>query len=200
MVTALLNSDETPPDVPQAKALKRYWTRLSISSKIPNLIMLDTNRIFVPNNTIKYILKQLHAGHPGKTKARELARQLYYWPGMNNDIGQVIDACQACQEVRPAQANFPAKPNPPSTYSTYPMQAVGTDLFSLYGEDWIVLVDRYSGYLCAEKLRRTDTESVIKQLTYWFQLLGWPETIRSDGGPQYRNCLLYTSPSPRDRG
>ena len=52
------------------------------------------------------------------------------------------------------------------------MQAVGTDLFSLYGEDWIVLVDRYSGYLCAEKLRRTDTESVIKQLTHWFQLLG----------------------------
>ena len=66
------------------------------------------------------------------------------------------------------------------------MQAVGTDLFSLYGEDWIVLVDRYSGYLCAEKLRRTDTESVIKQLTHWFQLLGWPETIRSDGWPQYR--------------
>ena len=36
------------------------------------------------------------------------------------------------------------------------------------------------------KTDRHDTESVIKQLTHWFQLLGWPETICSDGGPQYR--------------
>ena len=124
----------------------------------------------------------------------------------------------------PASCSF--NPSTTSGKHTYPMQAVGTDL---------------SGYLCTEKLRRTDTESVIKQLTHWFQLLDWPETIRSDSGPQYRrefdefceendvkhelsspynpqsnglaeaaeknakqlltkykDCLLYTSPSPRD--
>ena len=54
------------------------------------------------------------------------------------------------------------------------------------GKKWIVLVDRYSGYAWTHQLRRTDTATVTKQLATWFTEYGWPSTLRSDGGPQFR--------------
>ena len=67
------------------------------------------------------------------------------------------------------------------------MNEVGTDLFDAIGKKWIVLVDRYSGYAWASELRRTDTATVVGQLSDWFIEFGWPTAIRTDGGPQFRN-------------
>ena len=50
------------------------------------LIMLDHNRILVPTAARQYILQQLHLAHSGVVKTYRTARQLYYWPGMKNDI------------------------------------------------------------------------------------------------------------------
>ena len=36
-----------------------------------------------------------------------------------------------------------------------------------------------------KRLNSTSTQSVINVLEAWFNLLGWPATIRSDGGPQF---------------
>jgi len=149
-------------------------------------VMYDTNRILVPKNSIPTIVNLLHKGHPGQTKSRELARQLYYWPGMNNDIDQVINQCRVCQESRPQQQHFPATPTPLTTVDDSPMQNVGTDLFSHAGKDYLIMVDRYSGYPCCVELKRTNTQAIVRELSAWFNLLGWPETIRSDGGPQFR--------------
>ena len=35
-------------------------------------------------------------------------------------------------------------------------------------------------------LRSLSSDAVIKVLTSWFNLFGWPSSIRSDGGPQFR--------------
>ena len=48
-----------------------------------------------------------------------------------------------------------------------------------------MVVDRFSGYPLVKQLHKTDTEAVIRKMTEWFNLLGWPRTMRSDGGPQY---------------
>ena len=46
--------------------------------------------------------------------------------------------------------------------------------------------DRYSGYAWTRELKRTDTASVVGQLSNWFTEVGWPTSIRTDGGPQFR--------------
>ena len=66
------------------------------------------------------------------------------------------------------------------------MLPVASDLFDLHGDTYIVLVDRYLGYAWTEKLRGTDTCSICKSLTRWFTEFGWPNFIRTDGGPQFR--------------
>ena len=66
------------------------------------------------------------------------------------------------------------------------MNHVGTDLFDAIGKKWIVLVDRYSGYAWMSELKRTDMATVLGQLSDWFTGVGWPTSIRSDRGPQFR--------------
>ena len=124
---AVLNSDENIPDSPFVQSYKRVWDRLSVSNENNNLVLLDGSRIIVPQNAIKAIVKLLHHGHPGITKAQKLAAQLYYWPGMNNDIAQVVNNCESCQQLRPTQPNMTSVPNLPSSHANFPMQAVGTD-------------------------------------------------------------------------
>ena len=66
------------------------------------------------------------------------------------------------------------------------MQHVGLDLFSFGGKDYLICVDHWSGYPLYQLLRSTTSESVTRCLMTCFNLLGWPSSIRSDGGPQFR--------------
>ena len=88
------------------------------------------------------------------------------------------------QRDRPAQARPTAKINAPSE-AAEPMRHVGTDLFDTIRNKWIVLIDRYSGYAWTHQLKRTDTATVMGQLSTLFTGYGWPSTLRSDGGPQF---------------
>ena len=66
------------------------------------------------------------------------------------------------------------------------MQHVGLDLFSFGGKQYLICVDHWSGYPLYSPLRSLSTESITTLLTNWFNTLGWPSSIRSDGGPQFR--------------
>ena len=66
-----------------------------------------------------------------------------------------------------------------------PMLAVWVDLFDAIGKKWLVMVDRCSGYLWLAELNKTCTSKVTGQLKSWFAEYGWPNVIRTDGGPQF---------------
>ena len=66
------------------------------------------------------------------------------------------------------------------------MQQIGLDLFNYANRDYLICVDHWSGYPLYHQLRSLTSESVLKVLTTWFNLFGWPSSIRSDGGPQFR--------------
>ena len=52
------------------------------------------------------------------------------------------------------------------------MTDVGTDLFQIGHNHYLVLVDRYSGFLFVEKLTKLSAAAVIKVLTNWFNTFG----------------------------
>jgi hypothetical protein len=77
-----------------------------------------------------------------------------------------------------------------------PMLQMGLDLFACHGQDWLLMVDRFSGLPFCQKLRSTVTSSVTKVLLAWFCEWGFPKVLRSDGGPQFRSefkelCAKY---------
>ena len=74
----------------------------------------------------------------------------------------------------------------PSSHFGFPMQHIGLDLCSYTNKDFLICVDHWSGYPFYQHLRSLTSESVLKVLTTWFNLFGWPSSIRSNGGPQFR--------------
>ena len=67
----------------------------------------------------------------------------------------------------------------------FPMDQVSVDLFSLAGQDWLAMVDRFSGFPFAARLRNTYMNVTFNVLLGWFREWGFPGTIRSDNGPQF---------------
>ena len=105
---------------------------------------------------------------------------------MTNDIKQLIFSCPACVKVLPSQPANPMVTPSPTSHFGYPMQHIGLDLFNYANKDYLICVDHWSGYPFYHQLRSLSSESVLKVLTTWFNLFGWPSSIRSDEGPQFR--------------
>ena len=69
----------------------------------------------------------------------------------------------------------------------YKRQELGSDIYDALGKSWLVLADRYSGYVWNACIKDKCAETVVKQLRSWFIEFGWPNSLRTDGGPAYRN-------------
>ena len=89
--------------------------------------------------------------------------------------------------------------------AAYQMERLGCDLYHWGGHDFLVTVDRFSGYIWTHRLSRTGTDQVTKALTNIFQTFGYPVAIRTDNGPQFRgpfskfckdNGILHEPASP----
>ena len=168
---------DLPPAHP-ARAYQSLWDEI----RLQDGLLMYGDRIIIPKTSRKRILDLLHIPHNGIEKTRVAARQLYFWPTMNNDIKLLVEKCEACQQLRPSQVREPLQP----TMAEGPMDAISVDLFHYEGDEYLLMVDRFSGWPFTKKLRKTDTGSIIKQLRLWFWDFGYPRIVRSDGGPQFR--------------
>ena len=167
-----------------AAPLKKMWHELSvIGADHEALILVNGSRIYVPQAARKEILHMMHEAHSGITKTRELANQLYYWPGINNDIELLVKSCKACQKL---QASAPLEKSVEPKEALAPMSHIGVDLFEFQGHDYLLAVCRYSGWPFQAQLRSTTTSAITDRLSFWFNQFGFPVAIRSDGGPQFR--------------
>ena len=168
-----------PPNHP-AKLYSRCWDDLSI---LQNLIVLEDSKIVVPRPKRQYLLDLLHKSHAGVTRTLKTARAAYYWPTMKNDIEALIQRCEECQTLRPAQHDV-VKPFPEAEE---PMHSVAMDLFSYAGMDHLVMVDRFSNFVWVARLKSTSTAAVTDILDRWFLDFGLPTEVISDNGPQFRS-------------
>ena len=106
---------------------------------------------------------------------------------MINDIKQMVSQCKPCSVNRPSQPMNPRVSKPPSEYLGPPMCHVGVELFDFGGKKHVVCVDQWSGYPLYAALRSQSSATVMQKLREWFNLLGWPKSLRVDGGPQFRS-------------
>ena len=173
--------DQLPTTHP-AQALRSQWDALSTMPGLPNLLLYH-GRIVVPDEAKAEVLKTLHVQHTGEPKTLANARQLYFWVGMTRDIKLTVATCQLCLAHKPSQRLEPQI----QTTSSRPWEAVSVDLGYYRSTHYLVLMDRYSGWPLVQPLRKLDTAAVTTTLDDWFLEYGKPISIRSDGGPQFRN-------------
>lgn len=111
-----------------------------------------------------------------------LARDVLYWPGMNDQIANLIRRCDTCQTYRSCQQTEPMKNNK-RTYSERSTM-VALDLLNLMNESYFVLTNYFSKFFKARKLTSITSAAIIKHLKLHFARYGIPEEIISDNGTQ----------------
>ena len=173
---ARLTSDKAQAQL-QSSAFKPLIHRLSLAGPPGRqAVLLDNDRLVVPANYTGRLLAYLHLAHSGCPKTKAAATH-YFWPGMAQDIDNMVKTCRTCIAMAPSQPKEPAVS--PKARSEFPMDALGADLCNFHGKEYLVAVDRYSGWPFVALLRKTDTASVINHFTERFNTFGWPTKIRT---------------------
>ena len=65
------------------------------------------------------------------------------------------------------------------------MQLVASDYFSIAAKNYLVIVDRYSGWPVIRLCRDGTAEELTKALREFFCQYGTPEELATDGAPIY---------------
>lgn len=110
-----------------ANMLKPYF-RIRNELAIANDCLLWGLRIIIPKSLRKNVLDQLHKTHPGQTTMKRLSRQWFWWPGLDEDIGQTTARCDACKKVL---NNTPKAPLQPWPAALRPWQRIHIDFAGL---------------------------------------------------------------------
>ena len=146
-------------------------------------VVLVGDRVAIPSSLQSEVLEVLHSAHQGTTSMTNRALSCIYWPGMLADISRKRAACSSCDKSAPSQPSAP--PTPPSQPS-YPFEMICSDYFSLHGRKYLIIVDRYSGWLSVYDTGKTDgANGLISALKTHFSTFGISTEVASDGGPEY---------------
>ncbi|XP_013415834.1 uncharacterized protein K02A2.6-like [Lingula anatina] len=172
-----------PSDKTQVPLLCReYWPYRDELSCQDGILYRGT-RVVIPTILRKQMLERVHATHQGTETAIRKARDAIFWPQISNDIRNVVATCNVCQENQPRQQKEPmhSQPIPKELF-----EIVSSDLFSIQGEHYLLLVDHFSKYWEITQLSDTTSEAVINELKQQFARHGIPKLFISDNGPQYQ--------------
>lgn len=131
------------------------------------------------------------AGHGGFQKTYKAASKIFYWPGMRNDIEELVRQCENCQQVKYSttkkQGTLQVLPIPSKPWQDITMDFIA-GLPSFHGNIAIlVVVDRFtkqvhfialaSGYTAGSV-----AEKFVQQIV---RLHGFPKSVVLDRDPLF---------------
>ena len=103
---------------------------------------------------------------------------------MNNQIEDRVASCTTCKAHERAQARAPLSPSETPSRS---WQIIGSDLFQVKGEHYLLNIDYYSKWVNIVQLNELSSNAIIQEFRKQFADFGQPQVIRSDNGPQYNS-------------
>ena len=106
--------------------LHAFWIHRWNLSIVDGVIMNGT-RIVIPKLLQKEYLRCLHTGHFGISKCRARAKSTVYWPGIDNDITNLIGCCDTCRQVQHAPPTFDEQ----SVEACYPSHIFGSEIANI---------------------------------------------------------------------
>uniref|UniRef100_A0A2C9L486 Integrase catalytic domain-containing protein n=1 Tax=Biomphalaria glabrata TaxID=6526 RepID=A0A2C9L486_BIOGL len=148
-------------------------------------LLMKGERIVTPRALRKEVETKLHAAHLGYDAMMRRARDAVFWPGIAARIKEIANACQPCQQSKPAnQKESLIQHNEGSN----PWDKVGIYLFQIFDQQYLAIVDYYSNFIEVEHLHTTTSQVVIRKLKNLFARYGVPKVCISDFGPQFSSA------------
>ncbi|XP_043246469.1 uncharacterized protein K02A2.6-like [Amphibalanus amphitrite] len=139
-------------------------------------------RVVVPPNLRSRVLSELHAGHQGMVKMKQLGRMHVWWPNMDKQIEAEVRNCEGCWQKR---AEPPSGDLHPWEYAKGPWQRIHLDFAGpVEGQFYVVVIDSYSKWMEIAPMKTITTEKTIEYLLNLFARWGLPHQLVTDNGPQ----------------
>ena len=129
---------QTHPDI------SSFWEVRNRLSSSDNVVWLDNNRIVIPESYTTQILKILHSAHQGVSTMTKRANPIVYWPGIYHAIRNIHYSCDRCNKIVPSHSNEPIVI---TKTPKYPFQFICADYFEVKGQNYLPVVDRFSGWI-----------------------------------------------------
>ena len=162
------------------KKIRHYWSfrdQLSIDDGL----IIKGEQILIPSTLRKDYLSRIHEAHQGITRCQQRARATVYWPGINEDIDNLVKTCLTCQTYQKSQSKEKLHPIIPDT-PNIPWHTLGTDLFEVNGKNYLVIADYHSKFPIVEQMNSQSSRAVADSTKKVFSLFGNPNTIICDNG------------------
>ena len=162
-------------------SIRDFWSvrdELSVSDGI----VYKGLRIVVPPSLRPDMLKQIYESHLGISKCKQRAREALFWPGMSQQVENIVSDCHICSMLQNRQ---PAETLHPTPTPERPWQEVASDIFDWRGEHYLLTVDYMSKFIEVDKLQGMSSATTIETLMRQLAVHGLPEVFRTDNEPQY---------------
>ena len=173
---------KTIKEVPQE--IQKYWTFCE-ELTIEDGLILKGMQIMIPDKMGEDILKQIHEGHLGLNKCQMRVKETVYWPGLNDQLENLILNCQLCLKYSKSKN----KSTPPTALGhevpTVPWSKVATDIFHYESQLYLLIVDYTSRFPIVRRLKSMSAQNITEHFKSIFSEYGWPDTLVSDNGPCY---------------
>ena len=180
-ITTMGEQDSFPDTVSQ---YNRFRDSLYVLEGVP----MYGRRVIVPRALRQEVKRILHSAHQCPVKMMDRARDSVFWAGITADLERLRDSCSYCNKNAPSQAMMPPQP---LASPDYPFQMIVGDYCNIKGKSWLVLCDRFSGWISVQYYSREATAGdLVKTLKEYFSIFGIPEHFSSDDGPQFRSETL----------
>ena len=172
------NIKQVPPEI------QPYWT-FREELTIEDGLILKGTRIVIPTKQRQAILKQLHKGHLGLNKCKLRAKETVYWPGLNNELENLVLNCELCLKYSTAKRKLEPSLALGQEVPLYPWTKLATDIFHFEGVLYLLVVDYTSRYPIVCKLASMTGQHIASHFKLICSEYGWPDTLVSDNGPCY---------------
>lgn len=143
-------------------------------------------RVVVPASLRAHILDEIHSGHPGVVRMKQVARHYVWWPLLDADIEARARACAACAAVRDA----PPRAAPvPYAWPTQPWSRLHADFLHFQSKTYFLLIDSHSKWIEVFGMPAgTTAAKVMTVLRECFARFGLPKQLVTDGGPPFTSA------------
>ena len=106
-------------------SIRQYWG-IRDELHVAEHPIFKGERVEIRSSMRVEVLKKVHEAYLGIEKCEARARASMYWPGMTNDIEEMIAKCLTCAKFKPRNKKEPLMPH---DVPDRPWSKIGADIF-----------------------------------------------------------------------
>merc|ERR1712215_230771 len=105
---------------------------------------------------------------------------------MNKDIRENLRTCDPCHRYAKSRKQDSVEVSHTNMFNIFPGHTLHLDFAEYNNKDYILMVDRLTGYIACENTVNQGTEAAILAVKNWANRFGYPYKIISNSGGGFR--------------